>query len=45
MGLMGQWFWGGVVPQVVFWVALWTTLMGGLITWLTAKFSARTAQA
>ena len=43
MGLMGQWFWGGVVPQVVFWVVIWTTLLGGLITWLTAKFSARTA--
>ncbi len=43
MGLMGQWFWGGVVPQVVFWVVIWTTLLGGLITWLTAKFTARTA--
>ena len=43
MGLMGQWFWGGVVPQVVFWVVIWTTILGGLITWLTAKFSARTA--
>ena len=43
MGLMGQWFWGGVVPQVVFWVVIWTTLLGGLITWLTAKFTSRTA--
>ena len=43
MGLMGQWFWGGVVPQVVFWVIIWTTLLGGLITWLTAKFSSRAA--
>ena len=43
MGLVGQWFWGGVVPQVVFWVVIWTTLLGGLITWLTAKFTARTA--
>ena len=43
MSLMGQWFWGGVLPQVVFWVVIWTTLLGGLITWLTAKFSARTA--
>ena len=22
MGLMGQWFWGGAIPQVVFWVGL-----------------------
>ena len=43
MGLMGQWFWGGALLQVVFWVGLWTTLLGGLITWLTAKFTARTA--
>ena len=43
MGLMGQWFWGGALPQVVFWVGLWTTLLGGLITWLTAKFTSRTA--
>ena len=43
MGLVGQWFWGGVLPQVVFWVVLWTTLLGGLITWLTAKFTPKTA--
>ena len=43
MGLMGQWFWGGVLPQVVFWVGLWTTLLGGLITWVTAKFTSRSA--
>ena len=43
MGLMGQWLWGGAIPQVVFWVGLWTTLLGGLITWLTAKFTSRTA--
>ena len=43
MGLMGRWFWGGAIPQVVFWIGLWTTLLGGLITWLTAKFTARTA--
>lgn len=43
MGLMGQWFWGGALLQVVFWVGLWTTLLGGLITWLTAKFTSRTA--
>ena len=43
MGLVGQWFWGGVLPQVVFWVVLWTTLLGGLITWLTAKFTPQTA--
>jgi hypothetical protein len=43
MGLMGQWFWGGFVPQVLFWLVFWTTLLGGLITWLTAKFSARSA--
>ncbi len=43
MGLVGQWFWGGVLPQVVFWVVLWTTLLGGLITWLTAKLSSRAA--
>ena len=28
-------------PQVLFWVVLWTTLLGGLITWVTARFSAR----
>ncbi|MDE2660247.1 MAG: hypothetical protein OXI45_08555 [Acidobacteriota bacterium] len=43
MGLMGQWFWGGFVPQVLFWLVFWTTLLGGLITWLTARFSARSA--
>ena len=43
MGPMAQWFFGGVVAQVLFWIGLWTTLIGGLITWLTARFSARTA--
>lgn len=43
MGVMARWFWGGLVPQVLFWIVIWTTLLGGLITWLTAKFSARTA--
>ena len=43
MSLMAQWFFGGVVAQVLFWIGLWTTLIGGLITWLTARFSARTA--
>ena len=40
---LGQWLLGGVVAQVLFWLLLWTTLIGGLITWLTAKFSARAA--
>lgn len=43
MSPLAQWFFGGVVAQVLFWIALWTTLIGGLITWLTARFSARTA--
>ena len=43
LGLLGQWFVGGVVAQTLFWLLLWTTLIGGLITWLTAKFSARSA--
>ena len=37
-----QWFLGGVVAQVLFWMALWTTLVGGLITWVTARVSSRT---
>lgn len=40
---LGQWFVGGVVAQTLFWLLLWTTLIGGLITWLTARFSARGA--
>ena len=43
LSLLGQWFVGGVVAQTLFWLLLWTTLIGGLITWLTAKFSARSA--
>ena len=43
MGPLAQWFWGGVIAQVAFWLVVWTTLLGGLITWLTAKFSARAA--
>ncbi len=39
MGPWTQWFLGGVVAQVLFWIAFWTTLVGGLITWLTAKFT------
>lgn len=39
MGPWAQWFLGGVVAQVLFWIAFWTTLVGGLITWLTAKFT------
>lgn len=39
MGPLAQWFWGGVVAQVLFWIGLWTTLIGGLITWLTAKWT------
>ena len=31
------------MAQLVFWVGVWTMLLGGLITWLTAKFSARSA--
>ena len=40
MGPLAQWFWGGVVAQVAFWVLIWTTVLGGLITWVTARFSA-----
>ena len=43
MSPMAQWFMGGLLAQIGFWVIVWTTLLGGLITWLTAKFSARTA--
>ena len=43
MAPLAQWFYGGVVSQVVFWVGIWTTLLGGLITWMTAKLSARAA--
>ena len=40
---LAQWFSGGLIAQVVFWIGVWTTILGGLITWLTAKFSARSA--
>ncbi len=43
MGPVAQWFWGGLLAQVGFWLVIWTTILGGLITWLTAKFSARSA--
>lgn len=41
MSALGQWFFGGVVAQVLFWMLLWTTLLGGFITWLTARLSLR----
>ena len=43
MSPLAQWFSGGVVAQLVFWVGIWTMTLGGLITWLTAKLSARPA--
>ena len=39
MSLLAQWFVGGVLAQVLFWLLLWTTLIGGLITFLTARWS------
>ena len=45
MSPLAQWFRGGVVAQLLFWVVLWTTLIGGLITWLTAKFTSKPAAA
>lgn len=39
MSPLTQWLIGGVVAQVLFWIGLWTTLIGGVITWLTAKFT------
>lgn len=41
MGPLAQWFWGGFVAQVGFWLVAWTTLLGGLITWVTARVSRR----
>lgn len=38
-----QWFLGGVVAQALFWVGVWTTLLGGLVTWITARLSAKPA--
>ncbi len=40
MSPIAQWFWGGVLAQVFFWLVAWTTLLGGLITWVTARASA-----
>ena len=40
-----QWFVGGVVAQVVFWIGIWTVALGGLITWITARITARRATA
>ncbi len=45
MGPLAQWFFGGVMAQVLFWMGLWTTLLGGSITWLTAKISKKPAAA
>ena len=39
MAPLTRWFVGGVVAQVLFWIALWTTLIGGVITWLTARLT------
>ena len=39
MSPMAQWFVGGLVAQVLFWMALWTTLLGGVITFATARLS------
>ncbi len=38
---LAQWFFGGVLPQVGFWLILWTTLVGGVITWLVARRGVR----
>ena len=44
MSLIAQWLVGGVVAQVLFWMGLWTTLLGGTITFVVARMSgARTA--
>ncbi len=36
---IAQWFLGGVLPQVGFWMGAWTTLLGGLISWVTVRFT------
>ncbi len=43
MGVWAQWFYGGFLAQVGFWLILWTTLIGGLITWLVARRSVQRA--
>ena len=43
MGPLAQWLWGGAVAQVGFWLILWTTVIGGLITWLVARRQVRKA--